>query len=313
METKITYHVEDKILWDCSGFDDVLIIPDNVVGIGDGSFQNLTIKKLVLGKNLKHIGDRAFEGCWKLTEIVWNDKIKGIGWGAFKGCWNLKKLCFPQTVESVFDNAFAGCKYLKTVEFPRKLKYLGTGAFADSSVDVVTIPASVSFVGNDVFRDYPKTNFIIEFTNQANKCRTKDWGVDWWGLSMIHKPNISYLRIKGDFLLHEFDDSEIIGYRGNGGVLEFPDKIRRIAPRAFKKNKNITRIVFNNSLMQIGEAAFSSCVALESVVFNKGAWKIGINAFSNCPNLKEVIFNEAPSYDMGEIKSYAFESFSNFV
>lgn len=60
METKITYHVEDKILWDCSGFDDVLIIPDNVVGIGDGSFQNLTIKKLVLGKNLKHIGYRAF-------------------------------------------------------------------------------------------------------------------------------------------------------------------------------------------------------------------------------------------------------------
>ena len=121
------------------------------------------------------------------------------------------------------------------------------------------------------------------------------------------KEYISYLHVKGDFLLHEFDDSEIIGYRGSGGVLDLPDKISRIAPRAFKKNKNITRIVFNNSLIQIGEAAFSSCTSLESVVFNKCAWEIGENAFSNCTALESVVFEK----DFREIGENAFAHCSN--
>ena len=54
------------------------------------------------------IGDSAFEGCTKLTNVGLKDGVTKIGKRAFANCKNLKSLTIPRTVISIAPDAFDG-------------------------------------------------------------------------------------------------------------------------------------------------------------------------------------------------------------
>lgn len=63
------------------------------------------------------IGDNAFKGCSKLTDITISDSVTSIGDEAFKGCSRLTSIIISDSVTSIGKNAFNGCSNLTEIIF----------------------------------------------------------------------------------------------------------------------------------------------------------------------------------------------------
>lgn len=62
------------------------------------------------------IGDRAFEGCSRLTGIVLPEGVTDIGVSAFRNCTCLKSVILPQSLKRIGKYAFMGCRELQCPE-----------------------------------------------------------------------------------------------------------------------------------------------------------------------------------------------------
>jgi hypothetical protein len=88
------------------------------------------IKNLIIGEDVKTIGDNAFDGCNGLTEVNIPDGVTTIGERAFKDCSELTSLTIGKGVTAIEDEAFAGCVKLKNVYVEAEdIPTLGNNAF----------------------------------------------------------------------------------------------------------------------------------------------------------------------------------------
>jgi hypothetical protein len=98
---------------------DTVTIPNTLSTIGDNTFENSGIKKLVLTdttapSEIKEIGTSAFEGCARLTEFTYFDNVTSIGDRAFYCCSSMSNVTFGEQLTSIGAMAFVGCNNLAT-------------------------------------------------------------------------------------------------------------------------------------------------------------------------------------------------------
>lgn len=89
------------------GTDIHVLVPDEVVVIGDGAFKNQN----------------------KLISVTLPEDITSIGHYAFSGCRNLTSIEIPYRVTTIGDYAFKGCKRLPVIDIPESVRRIGRGAF----------------------------------------------------------------------------------------------------------------------------------------------------------------------------------------
>jgi hypothetical protein len=64
---------------------------------------------VTLSSSVKWIGDRAFEGCRRLTTVTLSNRVKWIGDRAFEGCRSLTDMTVGWTTPlSIGNNRFEG-------------------------------------------------------------------------------------------------------------------------------------------------------------------------------------------------------------
>lgn len=73
------------------------------------------IVSLSLPHNLDKIGDKAFEYCSRLKEVLIPNAVTSIGECAFYNCTSLTEVTIPASVEYIGSDAFAYCAGLNTV------------------------------------------------------------------------------------------------------------------------------------------------------------------------------------------------------
>ena len=79
---------------------------------------------------LTEVGNNAFSGCKKLTEIVLPETVEIIGYRAFSNCTLLTMEKLPDSLLSIGEYAFCNCDALGTnLQVPETLESLGKGAF----------------------------------------------------------------------------------------------------------------------------------------------------------------------------------------
>ena len=69
-------------------------------------------------------------------------------------------------------------------------------------------------------------------------------------------------------------------------------KITAISDRAFKGNKNVTKVKIGSSITKIGKNAFYGCRNLKTVTVGKNVVEIGAKAFYKCTSLTKVTIPE---------------------
>lgn len=82
-----------------------------------GDMDSLVIPQYIDEKKVSVIGDRAFENCKFLNELILPEGIKSIGRRAFRNCKSLEKLILPEGLEYIGSECIAGTGISK-IEIP---------------------------------------------------------------------------------------------------------------------------------------------------------------------------------------------------
>lgn len=171
----VTY-IGQYAFYGCSSLKGINV-PTDLVNISTSTFENCANLQYFFNYNyIESIGDRAFAGCSKLTQIVnlfvgspsigtyvfenckslksvWvPENMKTLPRGMFKGCSSLSSVTLPQYLLSIDDYAFDGCSSLADIKLPIYLNSLGYRALADcSKLTSLDLPSSLQNIGSYAF------------------------------------------------------------------------------------------------------------------------------------------------------------------
>ncbi len=177
------------------------------------------------------------------------------------------------------------------------IKAIAINAFRNNdAITSVTIPNSVTIIGNSAFRDCPYLTIYCEASSEPS-----GWDSSWnWGCPVVRS---SYLGMHGYFDDFEYgvcidEDGNkyvtITGYDASDTDVVIPESInvngeniivKTIADNAFRNNDAIASVTISDSVTSIGYRAFDGCSSLTSIYIPNSVTTIGSYAFEDCSNL----------------------------
>lgn len=102
-----------------------ITLPDTIESIGEFTFSGcISLTHINIPKKLTEISDGMFQ-CTSLERIVIGGNVRKIGDGAFVKCQCLKTVKLCEGVEKIGRFAFFRCSELESLELPRSLKKIG--------------------------------------------------------------------------------------------------------------------------------------------------------------------------------------------
>lgn len=133
-----------------------LVIPDTIECIGLSSFMSADeLEKITFGKNLKKIDSSAFSYCSSIKFLEFNENLKSIMGDAFLACNNLTKVKFNGNINLIGASSFSSCS-LETIEFKGEYDDLviGNRAFANNpNLKKVYLPEGTVEIGAEAFME----------------------------------------------------------------------------------------------------------------------------------------------------------------
>ena len=269
------------------------------------------IQQLVIASDVTTIGDGAFRGCTSLTTVSILASVTSISDNAFYDCTSLTTVSIPASVTSVGSCAFDntpwlngqpnGVVYVGKVAY--KLKgYAAIAAIADGTVSIspyafdgaqitsVTIPASVTSIGDFAFQDCTKLEYVYVLpttpptigSDPFNGCNAltaivvpaaayEDYVTGWSSYQSKLKKNSGNCGTTD----HESDvvwryDNGTLTISGTGQMMYYgsaegsDNKYHSTAPWSYLDSE-IQKVIVDDGVTYIGSYAFAYCTALTSV------------------------------------------------
>ena len=256
-----------------------LVVPDYVKDISDGACMNHNdLKSVTLPEGLETIGDGSFEGCAALYDINFPKSLRKIGKEAFMDS-GIEEINFPDgiKVRELPEDAFRGCAKLKNVDdMLCKIDVLGDGAFFNSGLTELTLPASIEKIAINAF----------------GKCKNLKTLVVKEGVE--HIPSYLFKNCTALTSVTLPEGVKTIGEEAfcgctalDGGQLSLPDSLQTIGNKAFKESFNGGTLTLGGKVSEIDYEAFEKC-GFSSLVIAGEIEKISRSAFAGCKNLKSV-------------------------
>lgn len=264
-----------------------IVIGDQITQIGWNAFPWTACSTIKFGKNVRSIGERAFNGCRNLNgDLTLPDSVQTIGAGAFQGCEKLSgDLTIPDSVQTIGDSAFEFCTGLNgTLTLGKNLRMIGKEAFSGCAfTGSLTIPEGITEIADGTFSFLYQSSGM--FTGKLTLPST---------LKTIGASAFSYTDFSGELLIP--DGVTSIGANafkecdGFGGLLSLPDSVKTVGEWAFYLCKGFTGLKLSASLTKIEERSFAHMYGLKTeVVIPEGVTEIGEGAFS-CSHMPSVRF-----------------------
>ena len=204
------------------------------------------------------IADNAFRSNTYLTSVTLPAGLKSIGDSAFWGCSNLSNVTIPNTVESIGKDAFASCSSLGEFKFAdggSEGLVLGYGAFENSGITKVALPARLTAIANSAFY----------------RCSA---------LESVTFAVGSKLDSIGENVFYSCVSLKNIVLPG----------LNQIGSNAFAGCTGLETVKIGEGLRETGDGLFASCSSLKTAELPASLNKMGLNTFSGCTSLTSVAF-----------------------
>ena len=306
-----------------------LRLPSSLRTVGDMAFYCAPLTELKLPEGLTDIGDKAFDGA-SFTEIYIPANVTALGINALQSNALLRYTVSPDNpVYSADADGLLLDKAGKTLvaftcgreghyAVPEGIERIGDSAFYGSRLTAVTLPSSLTEIGEDAFA-YCMSLADIRFGGNVTQCSWSSFDRTPWAeaqakLSVENGDGIYVDKV----LLHFYHANEVFTVR-EGTVriaaqasirsdseamktLILPDSLRYIDDAAFCLCPNLENVILPEGLLTIGHAAFADSKALVEIRIPKSVTSVSTEAFRSCPALTRVVFDSADC----EIGQWAF-------
>ena len=253
---------------------------------------NSTVTSLTIGSGVTSIGENTFANneisSLNLTNAT---SLQTIGNGAFRGNKIVGSLIIPASVTNIGNYAFGpGTNYsnnsnrIATLTFAsnNNLESIGERAFYDNLLSSLTIPASVTNIGNGAFSDNRLSGTLTIPANVINIGDGAFSGTSG-GLTNVIDTLIfesgSHLQTIGEYAFH---NNQLTG------TLKIPASVITIGRSAFSgsnsaSNNMISSLIFESGshLETIGQQAFAYNQISNTIIIPSSVVTIGIGSFKN--------------------------------
>ena len=238
-----------QTFYECGNLEKVTM---NVAGIDVGASAFHGCKKLtdISNVHVRNVGHRGFAGCEKLEYV--NITGATIGEQAFASCSGLKKI--PEKIERIEESAFLWCRSLEKINLQEGIEFIGANAFGQTGVTSITIPASVTSIGDSKYSYGGRTYY------------GKHAFANMWNLQKIEvaKDNENYKSIDG--ILYSKDGTMLyVCPNAKEGVVTIPDTVENIDAHAFTECTKITKVILPNTVKEIPVCCFKACSKLKEI------------------------------------------------
>ena len=240
---------------------------------------------------------------------------------------------YDPTIDYYYDAYIKGYKGAdENVVIPSKIRDIpvtkieeafgNNGLRGNIDITSVTIPASVTYIGNYAFKDCINLNEVIFLGDTPDFLLTSFEGTPWLnaylekgvdenGLLIIEGAVVKASQTNSPenvvipdgvkqinrFAFSNFDEvtsQSMTDYYGNEVIhnnftsVTIPDSVTKIYDGAFYKCNRLTSVKMPSHLTELGALAFDHCEKLSSITLPKGIMKIKDSTFNYCKALKTI-------------------------
>lgn len=164
--------ISQKAFSNCVNLSNVEILgTPNIMFIGDNSFENTNLKKVVLPFGVKHIGSNAFSRCRSLEELHIPSSVSDIGFNIANDCPNLKDVFVPYHAKISLNKIPLSMLYVVSLKFTDVSEgfYNPIGSFLNLNIHRKNVDGSYTNVSIH--------DNIIAY-NKCDMCRNADHRID---------------------------------------------------------------------------------------------------------------------------------------
>jgi len=252
------------------------------------------ITKVVIGDEITHVGDWAFQGCTALNSVTIGEKVTSIGNGSFDNCTNdgFTMLTIPNSVQTIGIDAFSN-NHLKYVCFGSGLTSIGMEAFmVCQDLEAIGVSASTPpTLGMEAFMAC--SNLASIYVPSAKITDYKD--ANGWSdyAAMIKSPEGEC----GTDATWSFEMATgVLTIEGTGAIDDFSgwDSTQANDSRAFNPLNTdwypcgIKNVVIGEGITDIPGNAFYMEVGITDVTLPSTLTAIGLDAFGECENIETI-------------------------
>ena len=246
-------------------------LPSTLKVMGKNAVYSSKLKTLKLPEGLEEIGDCAIE-VWSIKKLTLPSTLRRLGTRFMHTA--VSSLVIPDGVTQISPHALDDL-FLKSLTLPAGLTEIpATLCKKQQSLTAITIPAGVTAIGNEAFRDCLK-------------------------LKTVKVEKGSALKTIG---VSAFTDCKVLS------KIEFPEGLEKIGDQAFFGCKTLNKLVMPSTLRTIGSSAFGGCKGLKQITLGAGVEEIDDDAFTDGAKKLTIIAPEG-SYAAGfaEKSGYTFK------
>ena len=150
---------------ECKSLGSEVSLPDSLTDIREYAFFNCGLYDLTIPASVRQIRESAFDRCYSLRSVTFEDGLISIGTHAFYGCENVKSLTFPDTLTSIGDFAFSKCTQINRNHHSRKC---GGSRYTSLSCNCYRLKQIKVAAGNPAYCN--ENDAVLSKKGQKNAC-----------------------------------------------------------------------------------------------------------------------------------------------
>ena len=138
---------------ECSALSGITL-PKSVTSIGSYAFGASGLTQCIIPENVTSISDDAFQGCSKITSVIWNATNYTATYNYsdfFSWMSTITSVTIGENVISIPYNLFRQCSSLTTVNIGANVENIGERAFGEVNLTEISLPASLKSIGTGAF------------------------------------------------------------------------------------------------------------------------------------------------------------------
>lgn len=302
-----------------------------------------SLTKVVLNSKVSYLPEAFFKGCTSLTTIqLYNAEdtnptgnegeillpaLTTIAKQAFYGCESISKVILPSTLTDILGSAFNGATSLASVELPEGLKSIGADAFYNTGLSEITIPSTVTSIGDNATRGLivsvasGNTSFAAmdgilmsvsgviysvpdsitgdngvytvpaEVTSINGYALNGISGITELTVSTDQLSDYSFAYFYGDVIVTLGESKSIPAYAFSnyrGKSVTLPEGLTTIGDHAFYGAVNLVNVNIPSTVNSTLEQIFRDCSSLVSITIPEGVEVMDGYNFNNCTSLESV-------------------------